>query len=147
MWNEDVRAVPVKMGRLLTVSQAGAVLDMSERTVRRLIATGALATARVGRRVFVTRSSVLALAGVGVGEPRGYETERWNVHNALPQHVAGFGGAKLGCCGGGSVRSCTLSGQTAIFAKRGGWYAIRGAGRVCPGIRHCLGAMHNRGTG
>ncbi|MFR4140903.1 MAG: helix-turn-helix domain-containing protein [Collinsella sp.] len=55
------------MGRLLTVSQAGAVLDMSERTVRRLIATGALATARVGRRVFVTRSSVLALAGVGVG--------------------------------------------------------------------------------
>lgn len=67
MWNEDVRAVPVKMGRLLTVSQAGAVLDMSKRTVRRLIATGALATARVGRRVFVTRSSVLALAGVGVG--------------------------------------------------------------------------------
>ena len=67
MWNEDVRAVPVKMGRLLTVSQAGAVLDMSERTVRRLIATGALATARVGRRVFVTRRSVLALAGVGVG--------------------------------------------------------------------------------
>ena len=67
MWNEDVRAVPVKMGRLLTVSQAGAVFDMSERTVRRLIATGALATARVGRRVFVTRSSVLALAGVGVG--------------------------------------------------------------------------------
>lgn len=67
MWNEDVRAVPVKMGRLLTVSQAGAVLDMSERTVRRLIATGALATARVGRRLFVTRSSVLALAGVGVG--------------------------------------------------------------------------------
>lgn len=67
MWNEDVRAVPVKMGRLLTVSQAGAVLDMSEHTVRRLIATGALATARVGRRVFVTRSSVLALAGVGVG--------------------------------------------------------------------------------
>lgn len=67
MWNEDVRAVPVRMGRLLTVSQAGAVLDMSERTVRRLIATGALATARVGRRVFVTRNSVLALAGVGVG--------------------------------------------------------------------------------
>lgn len=67
MWNEDVRAVPVKMGRLLTVSQAGAVLDMSERTVRRLIATGALATARVGRRVFVTCSSVLALAGVSVG--------------------------------------------------------------------------------
>lgn len=67
MWNEDVRAVPVRMGRLLTVSQAGAVLDMSERTVRRLIATGALATARVGRRVSVTRSSVLALAGVGVG--------------------------------------------------------------------------------
>ena len=67
MWNEDIRPVPVKMGRLLTVSQAGAVLDMSERTVRRLIATGALATARVGRRVFVTRSSVPALAGVGVG--------------------------------------------------------------------------------
>lgn len=50
MWNEDVRAVPVRMGRLLTVSQTGAVLDMSERTVRRLIATGALTTARVGRR-------------------------------------------------------------------------------------------------
>lgn len=67
MWNEDVRAVPIKMGRLLTVSQAGAVLDMSERTVRRLIASGALATAKVGRRVYVTRSSVLALAGAGVG--------------------------------------------------------------------------------
>ena len=40
---------------------------MSERTVRRLIASGALATAKVGRRVYVTRSSVLALAGVGVG--------------------------------------------------------------------------------
>lgn len=63
MWNEDVRAVPVRMGRLLTVSQAGAVLDMSERTVRRLIASGALATARVGRRVYVTRISVLGLAG------------------------------------------------------------------------------------
>lgn len=67
MWNEDVRTVHVKMGRLLTVSQAGAVLDMSERTVRRLIALGALVTAKVGRRVYVTRSSVLALAGVGVG--------------------------------------------------------------------------------
>lgn len=63
MWNEDVRAVPVRMGRLLTISQAGAVLDMSERTVRRLIATGALATARIGRRVYVTRSSVIGLAG------------------------------------------------------------------------------------
>ncbi len=63
MWNEDVRAVPVRMGRLLTVSQTGAVLDMSERTVRRLIATGALTTARVGRRVYVTRSSVLGSAG------------------------------------------------------------------------------------
>lgn len=67
MWNEDIRPVPVNMGRLLTVSQAGAVLDMSERTVRRLIASGALATAKVGRRVYATRSSVLALAGVGVG--------------------------------------------------------------------------------
>lgn len=67
MWNEDIRPVPVNMGRLLTVSQAGAVLDMSERTVRRLIASGALATAKVGRRVYVTRSSVLDLAGVGVG--------------------------------------------------------------------------------
>ena len=146
MWNEDVRAVPIKMGRLLTVSQAGAVLDMSERTVRRLIASGALATAKVGRRVYVTRSSVLALAGVGVGKPRGYETERWTVHNALPQHVAGIGGAKLGCCSGGFVRFSALSGQTSIFAQRGGWYAIRGAGRVCPGIRHSLGAMPNRGT-
>ena len=63
MWNEDVRAVPVKMGRLLTVSQTGAVLDKSERTVRRLIASKALSSAKVGRRVYVPRSSVLALAG------------------------------------------------------------------------------------
>lgn len=62
MWNEDVESVPVRMGRLLTVSQAGAVLDMSERTVRRLIASGTLETARVGRRVYVTRCSVLGLA-------------------------------------------------------------------------------------
>lgn len=67
MWNEDIRAVPIKMGRLLTVSQAGAVLDMSERTVRRLIASGALATAKVGRRVYVTRKSALALVGVADG--------------------------------------------------------------------------------
>lgn len=67
MWNEDIRPVPVRMGRLLTVSQAGAVLDMSERTVRRLIASGALATAKVGRRVYVTRASVLGLASVDVG--------------------------------------------------------------------------------
>lgn len=63
MWNEDIRPVPVNMGRLITLAQAGAVLDMSERTVRRLIATGALTTARVGRRVYVTRSSVLGLVG------------------------------------------------------------------------------------
>lgn len=67
MWNEDIRAVPVKIGRPLTVLQAGAVLDISERTVRRLIASGALATAKAGRRVYVTRNSVLSLAGVGVG--------------------------------------------------------------------------------
>lgn len=67
MWNEDIRPVPVNMGRLITSTQAGAVLDLSERDVRRLIRRGALDEVRIGRRLYVTRSSVLALAGVGVG--------------------------------------------------------------------------------
>ena len=67
MFNEDVRTVPVRMGRLLTVSQAGAVLDRSERDVRRLMERGALDSARIGRRVYVTRKSALALAGVADG--------------------------------------------------------------------------------
>ena len=67
MFNEDVRTVPVPMGRLLTVSQAGAVLDRSERDVRRLMERGALDSARIGRRVYVTRKSALALAGVADG--------------------------------------------------------------------------------
>lgn len=67
MWNEDIRPVPVNMGRLITSAQAGAVLDLSERDVRRLIRQGALDEVRVGRRLYVTRSSVLALAGVDVG--------------------------------------------------------------------------------
>lgn len=67
MWNEDIRPVPVNMGRLITSAQAGAVLDLSEKDARRLIRQGALDEVRIGRRVYVTRSSVLALAGVGVG--------------------------------------------------------------------------------
>lgn len=67
MWNEDVRAVPVKMGRLITSAQAGAVLDLSERDVRRLIRQGALDEVRIGRRVYVTRKSALALVGVDDG--------------------------------------------------------------------------------
>lgn len=67
MWNEDIRPVPLNMGRLITSAQAGAVLDLSERDVRRLIRRGTLDEVRIGRCVYVTRSSVLALAGVGVG--------------------------------------------------------------------------------
>lgn len=67
MWNEDIRPVPLNMGRLITSAQTGAVLDLSERDVRRLIRRGTLDEVRIGRRVYVTRSSVLALAGVGVG--------------------------------------------------------------------------------
>lgn len=67
MWNEDVRAVPVNMGRLITSAQAGAVLDLSERDVRRLIRQGALDEVRIGRRVYVTRKSALALVGVADG--------------------------------------------------------------------------------
>ncbi len=62
MWREDVRPVPVNIGRLATISQAGAVLDSSERGIRRLIASGALSPVRIGRRLYVTRSSVLARA-------------------------------------------------------------------------------------
>lgn len=61
MWNEDVKPVPVMMGRLVTVSQAGAVLDRSERQVRRLIDRGLLAKAMINGRLYVTRASVLAL--------------------------------------------------------------------------------------
>lgn len=67
MWNEDIRPVPVSMGRLITSAQAGAVLDLSERDVRRLIRQGALDEVRIGRRVYVTRKSALALVGVADG--------------------------------------------------------------------------------
>ncbi len=67
MWNEDIRPVTVDMGRLITSAQAGAVLDLSERDVRRLIRRGTLDEVRIGRRVYVTRKSVLALVGVDDG--------------------------------------------------------------------------------
>lgn len=67
MWNEDIRPVPVNMGRLITSAQTGAVLDLSERDVRRLIRQGALDEVRIGRRVYVTRKSALALVGVDDG--------------------------------------------------------------------------------
>lgn len=67
MWNEDIRPVPVNMGRLIMSAQAGAVLDLSERDVRRLIRQGALDEVRIGRRVYVTRKSALALVGVADG--------------------------------------------------------------------------------
>lgn len=67
MWNEDIRPVPVNMGRRITSAQAGAVLDLSERDVRRLIRQGALDEVHIGRRVYVTRKSALALVGVADG--------------------------------------------------------------------------------
>ena len=67
MWNEDISPVPVNMGRLITSAQAGAVLDLSERDVRRLIKHGTLDEVRIGRRVYVTRKSALALVGVDDG--------------------------------------------------------------------------------
>lgn len=68
MWHDDVRPVPVPMGRLVTISQAGAVLDASERTVRRLIESGRLASVRIKRRLYVTRNSLTALAADRVEE-------------------------------------------------------------------------------
>ena len=69
VWREDVRTVPVMVGRLATVAQAGAMLDRSERQIRRLIEHGALVPVRIGRRVYVTRSSVFAYAeGLPHGE-------------------------------------------------------------------------------
>lgn len=67
MWREDVRPEPVMVGRLATISQAGAILDKSERTVRRMIEAGRLKTARIGGRVYVTRASVMELAGIARG--------------------------------------------------------------------------------
>lgn len=66
MFNEDVRPVAVPMGRLVSVSQAGAVLDVTERTVRRMIARGRLDGVRIRNRLFVTRKSVLGAAGRGL---------------------------------------------------------------------------------
>lgn len=60
MWREDVKPVPVMMGRLVSISQAGAILDLSERQVRRLVDRGYLAPVKIGRRLYVTRSSVMA---------------------------------------------------------------------------------------
>ena len=69
VWREDARPVPVMVGRLATIAQAGAMLDKSERQVRRLIARGGLVSVRIGRRVYVTRSSVIAYAeGLPHGE-------------------------------------------------------------------------------
>ena len=62
MWREDVRPYSVCVGRLATISQAGAMLDASERQIRRLIERGELVPARIGKRLYVTRASVLAYA-------------------------------------------------------------------------------------
>lgn len=62
MWHEDIQPVTIGIGRLADIQQAGAVLDMSERGIRRLIASGALVPVRIGRRLYVTRRSVLARA-------------------------------------------------------------------------------------
>lgn len=60
MWHEDVQPVTVPMGRLVSTAQAGAVLDRSEREVRRMMERGDLDSVRIGRRVYVTRKSVVA---------------------------------------------------------------------------------------
>lgn len=65
MWSEDVRAEAVPMGRLVTISQAGAVLDVSERTVRRWIEAGKLTPVRIKRRVYITRDSLMERANGG----------------------------------------------------------------------------------
>lgn len=62
MFNEDVRVIPVKMGRLVSASQAGAILDVDERTVRRMIARGQLDGVSIGSRRYATRKSVLRAA-------------------------------------------------------------------------------------
>lgn len=62
MWREDVRPYSVCVGRLATISQAGAMIDASERQIRRLIERGELAPVRIGKRLYVTRASVLAYA-------------------------------------------------------------------------------------
>ncbi len=62
MWREDVRPEPVMMGRLATISQAGALLDKSERTIRRMIEAGRLVPVRIKGRVYVTRKSLMGLA-------------------------------------------------------------------------------------
>lgn len=73
MWREDARPVSVMVGRLATIAQAGAMLDMSERSVYRLIDGGGLDPVRIGRRVYVTRSSVIAYAeGLPHGEVVGH---------------------------------------------------------------------------
>lgn len=63
MWREDMRPEPVMMGRLATISQAGALLDKSERTIRRMIEAGRLVSVRIKGRVYVTRKSLMAIAG------------------------------------------------------------------------------------
>lgn len=68
MWPEDVRPVTINVGRLATVSEAGAMLDCSERTVYRLIEAGKLIPVKIGARTYVTRASVHARAEVA---PRG----------------------------------------------------------------------------
>ena len=67
MWNEDIRPVPENKGRLKTSAQAGAVHDLNQRDVRRHLKHATLDEVRIGRRVYVTRKSALALVGVDDG--------------------------------------------------------------------------------
>ena len=70
MWKEDPIPVQINIGRLADIHQAGAVLDMSERNIRRLIERGALVPVHIGSRLFVTRKSLMARAQ---GMPCGHE--------------------------------------------------------------------------
>lgn len=59
MFKGDVKEIPVPMGRLVSTSQAGALLDVDGRTVRRMIGREQLVPVHIGHRLYVTRASVL----------------------------------------------------------------------------------------
>jgi excisionase family DNA binding protein len=49
------------MGRLLTVAEVATILNLSEKTIRRLIERGDLETVRIGRSVRISQEALAAL--------------------------------------------------------------------------------------
>ncbi|MGI6032351.1 MAG: helix-turn-helix domain-containing protein [Coriobacteriales bacterium] len=58
IWKEDVKPVPVKMGRLISSATVAAYLGVSERTVYRMAKSGKLEPIHIKSKIYFSRKQV-----------------------------------------------------------------------------------------